>query len=447
LFVHFTMTDHHALSLRIISTLDIGKKSEDLKKFLIRTGQPIDRQSSRRGPKPTIRTGADGITSLEFEGCGHLTWENLDSSNGRGSGGLLRMNRKPVRRYMPAQVCLLFLSVCVPLAALGKKQQKKGGDFDLSDIIRPELINAPASPTLRYPVMPGGSSVFGITYGWLDISNSTIRYTEVQPKNKSSRSFEVSRLGISDIRLNNGWVSFRSSDERQEFSYLPQDRWGSVHTGPGMSSMANRESLGTSSIYKTLLNFDRVMALVNPDAGITQPVAQVQAPKVGGGTSPPAIVLSSPAGAVEGHPVDWQDPTIVIRGVAMDSTGIPAVKVNGMAANMRPQTAQAAEFWSDPITLQLGANSIRIVAANSARLEGKLLLTINYQPKSPEANTRGLAKSEIISLLQGGVPPAHVTDLIRQRGIKFSPTAADVSEIRSAGGTAELIQAIRQSAQ
>jgi hypothetical protein len=347
---------------------------------------------------------------------------------------------------MAVWICALILSIGAPLAAMGKKQQKKGGDFDLSDIIRPELIDAPANPTLRYPVMPGGSS-FGINYGWLDINNTTIRYTAVQPKNKSSRSFEVARLGISDLRLNNGWVYFRSSDERLQFAYMPQDRWGSVHTGPGMNSAASRESIGSSSIYKTLLNFDRVMALVNPQSQISQPGAEVPSPKAAAPTSPPAIVLSSPAGAVEGRAVDWQDPSIVIRGVAMDSTGIPAVKVNGMAANMRPQTAQAAEFWSDPITLQLGVNTIRIVASNSARLEGRLTLSVNYKPKSPETNLRGLDKSEIVNLLKGGVPAARVADLIRQRGIKFSPSDADMSEIRAAGGTQELIQAIRQSAQ
>jgi hypothetical protein len=354
------------------------------------------------------------------------------------------MNAKPAGwRLSLRNSFLLVLIFTMPVFGLGKKQQKKGGDFDLSDIIRPELVNAPADPTLRFPVMPEGGTVMGVTYGWLDISNSTIRYTAVLPKNRSERSFEVSRLGISDLRLAEGWVIFRTGDNRQSLAYMPQDRWGTVHTSLGMNAAAKRESLGSASIYKTLLNFDRVMALVNPAA----PPAgeQVPAPKAGGITSPPAIVLSSPPGAVEGRSVDWQDPTIVVRGVALDSSGIPVVKINGMAANMRPQTAQAVEFWSDPLTLQLGTNTIRIVADNSARLEGKVVLTINYKPKSPSSNSKGLEKSEIVSLLQGGVPPARVADLIRQRGLRFSPTASDLNEIRSAGGTDDLIQAIRQS--
>jgi hypothetical protein len=37
-------------------------------------------------------------------------------------------------------------------------------------------------------------------------------------------------------------------------------------------------------------------------------------------------------------------------------------------------------------------------------------------------------------------------DLIKDRGIKFSPSADDLNEIRGAGGTDELIQALQQAA-
>jgi hypothetical protein len=348
------------------------------------------------------------------------------------------------RWWRKALLAVLFVSV--PGAGLAKTKSK-GGDFDLTGIIRPDLVDAKNDPALRFPVMPSEGSVFGVSYGWLDISNSTIRYTAVQPKNKSERSFQLSRLGISDLRLDDGWVIFRSADKRESLTYMPQDLWGTVHTSIGMNSAAKRESLGSASIYKTLLNFDRVMALVNPAEAapsgaqsVTSPGARPTAP-----ASPPAIVLSSPAGAADSHLLDWQDSTVVIRGVAMDSSGIPVVRINGLAANMRPQTAQAVEFWSDPLNLQPGNNTIQIIAVNSAQLEATRVLTLNYTPKTAAANTKGLDKAEIISLLQGGVPAARITDLVRQRGIKFSPSAGNLKAIRTAGGTNELIQAIQQA--
>ncbi len=353
---------------------------------------------------------------------------------------------------------LLLLILSVPRVGVAKtKNSVKGGDFDLTGIVRPDLVNASSDPTLRFPVMTGGGGIFGVTYGWLDISNNTIRYTVAQPAGKSSHSFEVSRFGIIDLRLSNEWLTFRSDNKPHVFTYLSPDRWGTVHTAPGMNAAANRETLGTSSIYKTLLNFDRVMAMVNPPPPppppvVVQPVAPTL-PKPAAPPAAPAIVLSSPPGAGENQTLDWTESTVVIRGAAMDSTGIPVVKINGSPANMRPQTTQAAEFWSDPITLQQGNNSIQIVASNSAHMETNLALTIHYkpqpapaQPKPAAENTRALDRAEILSLLEGGVAPAHIIDLIRERGIKFTPNDDDVKAFRAAGGTDDLIEVLQQSA-
>jgi hypothetical protein len=295
--------------------------------------------------------------------------------------------------------------------------------------------------------MPG--SVFSITYGWLDISSSTIRYTVVQPTRKSEHDFEVSRFAIGDLRLDHTVLSLRAARKHEMLIYLPPDRWGTVHSGPGMSAAANRESLGTESIYKTLLYFDGVMALVKPSTPPPAPVVMqplTPTPQPTAPPSPPAIVLSSPAGVGENQTLEWDQTTVVIRGVAMDSTGIPVVQINESPANMRPQSTQAAEFWSDPLPLHAGNNPIHIVASNSAHLETTLDLTVHYKPKTAPVNPRALSRAEIVNLLQGGVPPARVVDLVKDRGIKFSPSPDDLNAIRAAGGTDDVIEAIQQAA-
>jgi len=359
------------------------------------------------------------------------------------------MSLNPTGRCWWRTALLLCLFLSLPSVGLAKTKTRN--DSDITNIVRPDLVNAETDPTLRFPIMSAGGSVFSITYGWLDISNSTIRYTVVQPTSKSGHSFEVSRLAIGDLRLNGEWLTFKAPKKGEMLIYLPQDRWGSVHTGPGMGAAANRESLGTSSIYKTLLNFDGVMALVKPPAPppapvIVQTVAPTPPPEPVAPPSPPAIVLSSPPGAGENQTLELEEPTVVIRGVAMDSTGIPVVRTNGSPANMRPRTSQAAEFWSDPLPLQVGSNRIQIVASNSAHVETKLDLSVHYTPKMAPVNPRALGKEEIISLLQGGVPASRVGELVRDRGIKFTLTPADLDDIRAAGGSEELIQAIQQAA-
>lgn len=359
------------------------------------------------------------------------------------------MSTNPTVRCWWRAGLLLFLLLSVTSVGLAKtKGSRGGGNADLSNIIRPELMNADTDPTLRFPVM---SMVGAITYGWLDITSSTIRYTEMQPSRKSSRSFAVSRYSISNLQFNKTVLAFKVSKRWQQLVYLPQDRWGQVHMAfGGLSKEENRDSLGTVSIYKTLLNFDGVLALVKPPPPppapvVVQPVALAQ-PKPVAPPSPPAIVLSSPPGAGENRTLEWKESTLVIRGVAMDSTGIPVVRVNGSPANMRPQTTQAAEFWTDPMPLQAGSNHIVVVASNSAHVEATLDLTVDYQPKTAPVNTRGLDRLDIIGLLQGGVPPARIVDLVKERGIKFSASADDLNAIRAAGGTDDLIEAIQQGA-
>jgi hypothetical protein len=53
---------------------------------------------------------------------------------------------------------------------------------------------------------------------------------------------------------------------------------------------------------------------------------------------------------------------------------------------------------------------------------------------------------EIRSLLEGDVPSARIEDLVKERGIKFALTAAELDEIRKVGGSEDLIRTLRQTA-
>jgi hypothetical protein len=207
-------------------------------------------------------------------------------------------------------------------------------------------------------------------------------------------------------------------------------------------------ALGTASIFQAIRNFDNVLAMVKPPAPVVAPVlvAPPPEPKPAAPASPPAIVVASPAGVGANQTVEAQQTPLVVRGVAMDSGGIPVVSINGSPANMRPQNTQAAEFWSDPLPLQPGPNSILISASNSAQVETKIAFTVHFTPKAAPVNTKSLDKTAIISLLVGAVPSSRVAGIVKERGIKFVPTADDLNEIRAAGGTDELIQAIQEAA-
>ncbi len=164
----------------------------------------------------------------------------------------------------------------------------------------------------------------------------------------------------------------------------------------------------------------------------------------------PTIVLTEPS-AGEGQTVEVSSSPLIIRGVVMDASGIPVVTVNGRSVTMRPTSAQAAQFTSDPLALQPGENRFEVSAVNSTHGQAKVAFIAHLTSSSPKPqpaianNSKGLGKAEILNLLQGGVPSARVAELVKQHGIKFVPTPDDLKEIRGTGGGDDLIDAINQA--
>ena len=60
-------------------------------------------------------------------------------------------------------------------------------------------------------------------------------------------------------------------------------------------------------------------------------------------------------------------------------------------------------------------------------------------------NPKALSKAEILELLGNYVPSARVSALVRELGIKFQPTPADLDEIAGAGGAEDLLEAIKEA--
>jgi hypothetical protein len=167
---------------------------------------------------------------------------------------------------------------------------------------------------------------------------------------------------------------------------------------------------------------------------------------------PPAIVLVDPSVTSSGQMVEVSKSPLIIRGVVMDSSGLPVVTVNGFSAALRPKSSQAAEFTSDPMVLQPGDNRFEITATSPAHAEARVVFLARFTPPAaptpqppPPTNARGLAKADILRLLNGDVPSARVANLVKERGIKFAPTQDDINEIRAAGGGDDLIDALKQS--
>jgi len=363
--------------------------------------------------------------------------------------GVNRMSRIVLLSFL-----MLTLTSVATAQMKSKKMSRLANPSSSNNDIQPLLLNADTNPTLRFPVVRMGVMVTSVSYGWLDITRAGIHYTVEQPPSKQEDGFSASTAEISNLKLDerSDTMQFRGGDKRHAIFYDPQENWGNAHGGRELLDAAVEGAAGTQSIYKTMLGFDAMLAMVKSSAAppapvIAAPVAPApQPPAPAPPPAPPAIVVASPSGAGANQTIELSESPLVIRGVAMDNSGIPVVSINGTPANMRPQNTQAEEFWSDPVPLQPGANPIQITASNSAHVEAKVAFTVNYTPKAAPVNPRALDKAAIISLLTGGVPAPRVAAIVKERTVKFTPTADDLNDIRSAGGGDDLIQAIEQAA-
>jgi len=348
---------------------------------------------------------------------------------------------------------VLFVMLAGVAGAAAQKAARQSGKPESSsnDNARPQLLNADTNPTLRFPIARMGHMNGTISFGWLDISRSSIQYHVEQPPSRSQDSFEVSRGQVRVIGFQGLFLEF-SNPKYNRIFYLPPSEWESLHSGIGIVSAAEGGMGATQSIVQALQNFDFALSLARPPAPappvvVERPVTPpAPPPKPAAPAAAPNIVLVAPAGAGDKQAVERDESPLVIRGAVMDASGIPVVTINGSPANIRPQSTQAAEFWSDPLPLQPGENRFQISAANAAGVETHFMVLVHYTPKAAPPNPRALDKQEILGLLHGGVPATRVMELIKERGIKFRPTADDLNVIRAEGGSDELIQAIQQAA-
>lgn len=323
-----------------------------------------------------------------------------------------------------------------------------------------QLVNGDVNPTIRIPV--GHSSLnwtlikprIKASYGWVEIDRNTIRYTMSRPSRNTKepdQAFAYGRTELTNLVLEFGASEFRAGGLRHFFGYSPQNHWDLVDSpGTTQKSLSNADNLYSPLVLRALQNFDEVVVeLKRKQQAATPPPVVVQpeppAPKPVP-PSPPTLVVMAPSGAGANQTIDVNESALTIRGVAMDESGLPTITINGAPASLRPKSENVAEFWSDPISLKSGANPFEIEATSPAKATSHFQFIVRYTPKTAPANPRALGKDEIISLLQGGVPDSHVTELVKDRGIKFVPTSADLNDIRAAGGGEDLIQAVQQAA-
>ena len=105
-----------------------------------------------------------------------------------------------------------------------------------------------------------------------------------------------------------------------------------------------------------------VRDLMSPDIEVVEPVR---------------VTTNMPKAALGKSHLTTKEPSLSVRGIVRDSSGVAFVFVNGEEANFKP-TARGAEF-SSTVLLAMGFNEIEIKALDRFKNESKLVLVIQRE--------------------------------------------------------------------
>jgi hypothetical protein len=140
-----------------------------------------------------------------------------------------------------------------------------------------------------------------------------------------------------------------------------------------------------------------------------------------------------------------------------------AVKINGLTTQELIQQIERRG-----VDFEMTASDESELQAVGARPEVIEAARSNYHPavaasvphttatprttSTPDTNSANvpdgppLSKSEIVTMLQGGIPPARVEQFVEKRGVSFQVTPEIAREITAAGGNRSLVGAITEKA-
>jgi hypothetical protein len=142
---------------------------------------------------------------------------------------------------------------------------------------------------------------------------------------------------------------------------------------------------------------------------------------------------------------------------------VNAVKINGLStAELIGQIRSRGVAFEMTSDAEQELNSVgarpEVIEAARSNYRPAATVTASTQPAhtsstQPHVNTGApvpagapLSKSEIVTMLQGGIPSSRVEQFVEVRGVNFSVTPQITAEIKSAGGDRSLIGAITEKA-
>ena len=267
----------------------------------------------------------------------------------------------PFLRRLSFYGCVVLLCLsALPLWGQSKASSRSGTSSE------GELVNPGENPAVRYPVAHfSGSGLFAsFDYGWLYFSRDTIRYEVV--RGDKGHSFEYRR---SELELAKEWTTFGLPNRAAELRFHGTNYHFWQVTRSNLES-GRPHSTGFQELISTANNPEDAIAMGEAR------YARFAPPKPAPAAPPPTISMLEPAGAEEGRTVSAYDPTLHVRGIASQASGIVSVSVNGQTAFFKPLAPQTVEFDLRDLPLSSGMSAVVVVATGTDKSVGQMTFKV-----------------------------------------------------------------------
>jgi len=355
------------------------------------------------------------------------------------------------------------------------------------------LVPGATEPTLRFPV--GHQHGASACLGELFVTRSEIRYVVKTPLANRDHGFSYPRQSLTEARQ---WRFMRTEMPEVEYKFSGGGTYHffrireSMFANPSQKFDWNNDMLSWQPLARAALEFDQVVATAQ------QRLAALKPKEVPPPSAPPKMRIMEPAIADLTQPVEVSQPTVTLRGAALDSRGVLSVMVGDRQAEMRSTgDIRAVEFTGKDIPLREGLNRVAVTATNVDHQKAQLEVLFWYRPaatpgpmppaappvaplstpsappppipietktstpaapsaptaapaapatpQAGPANTVPLHLDEILQMVKNALPSEQIADLVKESGIDFEPTDGYLETLRRAGAKEILIEAIRQA--
>jgi hypothetical protein len=346
--------------------------------------------------------------------------------------------------------------------------------------------NAP-EPAFRFPVAHdhGLGSWARFCSGYLTITHNEIQYEVLRPAENRGHAFRVPRSSLLEAGKWRGLgpaaaAEFKFPGGKVYHFYLvyPKTLDKDPHT-----LLTGKDVLDWPPVVEVAMGFDDVVAEIQrwraasatptaaPGAETTQAGQATATAKAlasaksaqTASTQGPQVRIMEPQIADASVPVEITQPTLALRGTAIDPLGVFAVTVDDEPAELRASgDIRAMEFSAEGVKLHPGLNQVTVVATNIEKQSAQLtvLLWLRAQSAAPaekqvttpaaasagaSAAQKALDQDQILELLRNDVASERVADLVNERGIDFEPSDDYFESLRKVGAQEVLIQSLRKA--